>query len=178
MVLREFTPGDEALLVELDSDPQVMHYITGGLATPAAEIRDEVLPRWLRYYEEQPGFGFWAAELHDGGFLGWLHLRPDAEHGDNEPELGYRLRHEAWGRGLATEGSRALIDHAFSIEHVERVRAETMAVHIASRRVMEKCGMRLVRTFHADWPYRIPGDEAGDVEYVIERGDWAGPGPG
>ncbi len=41
-----------------------------------------------------------------------------------------------------------------------------------SRRVMEKCGMRLVRSFRADWPFRIPGDEAGDVEYAIERADW------
>lgn len=33
--------------------------------------------------------------------------------------------------------------------------------------------MRLVRTFHADWPYRIPGDEDGDVEYAITRAEWA-----
>ena len=172
MVLREFTLGDEALLVELDSDPRVMHYITGGVATPRAEIRDEVLPRWIRFYVETPGFGFWAAERHDGGFLGWFHLRPDDEHREDEPELGYRLKHEAWGHGYATEGGRALIDHAFTMPSVRRVRAETVAVHTASRRVMDKCGMRLVRSFRADWPYRIPGDEAGDVEYAIERAEW------
>jgi hypothetical protein len=44
-----------------------------------------------------------------------------------------------------------------------------MAVNTASRRVMEKTGMRFMRTFHADWPVRIPGDEEGDVEYAIER---------
>lgn len=37
---------------------------------------------------------------------------------------------------------------------------------------MEKCGMRLVRTFRADWPVEIPGSEHGDVEYAIERLDW------
>jgi hypothetical protein len=37
---------------------------------------------------------------------------------------------------------------------------------------MERCGMRLVRTFHADWPVRIPGDEHGDVQYAIDRADW------
>ena len=47
-----------------------------------------------------------------------------------------------------------------------------MVVNVASRRVMEKVGMRLVRTFHADWPVRIDGDEHGDVEYVVTRREW------
>ena len=36
----------------------------------------------------------------------------------------------------------------------------------------EKSGMRQVRTFHAEWPVRISGDEYGDVEYEITRADW------
>jgi RimJ/RimL family protein N-acetyltransferase len=52
------------------------------------------------------------------------------------------------------------------------VLAETMVVHTASRRVLEKCGMRVLRTFRADWPFPIPGDEHGDVEYVLDRTDW------
>jgi RimJ/RimL family protein N-acetyltransferase len=55
--------------------------------------------------------------------------------------------------------------------------AEAMAVHTSSRRVMEKAGMHLVRTFHADWPYRIPGDEHGDVEYEITFEEWDGRRP-
>ena len=47
-----------------------------------------------------------------------------------------------------------------------------MAVNTGSRRVMEKSGLRFVRTFHADWPVRIPGDEHGDVEYSITRIEW------
>jgi RimJ/RimL family protein N-acetyltransferase len=56
-----------------------------------------------------------------------------------------------------------------------------MVVNVASRRVIEKAGMRLVRTYHADWPERLPGDEHGDVEYEITRGEWEGgraAGPG
>lgn len=77
------------------------------------------------------------------------------------------------GEGYATEGSRALIDMAFEVPVVQRVVAETMVVHTASRRVMEKAGMRHVRNFHADWPVRIPGDEQGDVEYAISRSEWS-----
>jgi RimJ/RimL family protein N-acetyltransferase len=50
--------------------------------------------------------------------------------------------------------------------------AETMVVNTASRRVMEKSGLTLVRTFHQDWPDKIPGDEHGDVEYALTRADW------
>ena len=65
-----------------------------------------------------------------------------------------------------------MIDKAFAQPGVRRVLAETMTVHTASRRVMERCGLRLVREFHADWPDRIPGDEHGDVEYAIDREEW------
>ena len=55
---------------------------------------------------------------------------------------------------------------------MERVTAETMVVNQASRRVMEKAGLKLVRTFHQPWPYPIDGDEFGDVEYALDRGEW------
>lgn len=173
LVLRQFTPADVDRLVSLDSDAEVMHFITGGLPTPRSEIEDVVLPFWLAYYETSQVAGFWAAEERvSGEFLGWFHLRPADNRADDEPELGYRLRRQSWGTGLATEGSRALVDFAFTKAAARRVTAETMFAHPASRRVMEKVGMRLVREFSADWPYPIPGDELGDVEYAIERGYW------
>ena len=173
LTLRRFTPDDLDAVVALDADPAVMRYITGGAATPREELRDDVLPAWLAYYDRGDRWGFWAAiERASGDFLGWFHLRPPSGDPDDEPELGYRLVRSAWGRGLATEGSRALVDKAFRELGARRVFATTMAVNAASRRVMEKAGLRYVRTFHADWPVRIPGDEAGDVEYAIERAQW------
>ena len=65
-----------------------------------------------------------------------------------------------------------MIDHAFRNLGARRVHAETMVVHHASRQVMEKAGLRYVRTFHAPWPDRIPGDEQGDVEYALIREEW------
>jgi RimJ/RimL family protein N-acetyltransferase len=47
----------------------------------------------------------------------------------------------------------------------DRVAATTMAVNTASRRVMEKAGLRHVRTFFAEWPSYIEGAEHGDVVY-------------
>jgi RimJ/RimL family protein N-acetyltransferase len=172
LVLRRFTPDDLDLIVHLDSDPQVKRYIDNGAEVDRDELA-EMLDWWLGYYDRFAGYGFWAAiDKTTGSFLGWFHLRPGEGAGPQEPELGYRLRQDAWGQGYATEGSKALIDKAFTELGAERVYASTMVVNVASRRVMEKAGLRYVRTFHADWPVRIPGDEHGDVEYAIDRDEW------
>lgn len=55
---------------------------------------------------------------------------------------------------------------------MERVFATTMVVNVASRRVLEKAGLRYVRMFHQPWPYRIDGDEEGDAEYALLRSEW------
>jgi RimJ/RimL family protein N-acetyltransferase len=173
LVLRQFTLDDVDNLVALDADPEVMHFITGGRATPREVIEDDYLPWFLGYYERGERYGFWAAiEKATGEFIGWFHFRPADGYPSDEPELGYRLRRSAWGKGYATEGSRALIRKGFTELGVRRVMAETMVVNTASRRVMEKAGLRLVRTFHQEWPDRIPGDEQGDVEYALTRDEW------
>ena len=89
-------------------------------------------------------------------------------------ELGYRLRRSAWGKGYATEGSRALIQMGFAELGARRVFATTIVVNVASRRVMEKAGLRFVRTFHQPWPDKIEGEEEGDVEYALLREEWSG----
>ena len=172
LVLRQFTTADLELLTELDSDPEVMRFINNGAPVDRAEVA-ETLDWWLGYYERFEGYGFWAAiEKAGGGFVGWFHLRPAEGVDSDQPELGYRFHRWAWGRGLATEGSRALVDKAFLELGATRVNAETMAVNSASRKVMEKAGLRHVRTFESEWPTRIPGDEQGEVEYAITRSEW------
>ena len=173
LLLRRVTPEDVDLIVELDSDPAVMRFLTGGRATPREEIEQEYIPAWLAYYDRYPGYGFWLAiEKETGDFLGWFHFRPQDGDPPDQPELGYRLRQAAWGKGYASEGSRALIDKGFREFGVRRVTANTMTVNTGSRRVMEKSGMRFIRTYFGEWPESIPGDEQGDVEYAITREEW------
>ncbi|HEV8250270.1 MAG TPA: GNAT family N-acetyltransferase [Gaiellaceae bacterium] len=173
LTLRQFTADDVENLVDLDADPTVMRYINGGRATPREEIEPEELPAFLAYYARSDGYGFWAAvEKATGDFIGWFHLRPRADEAADEPELGYRLRRSAWGKGYATEGSRALIEKAFTDLGAQRVWAETMVVNTASHRVTEKAGLKYVRTFHQDWPDEIEGEEEGDVEYALTRSEW------
>jgi len=171
--LRRFTEADEDDLVELDGDPEVMRFLTGGRPTSREEVRTRVLPTVLGFYERFAGFGYWVAEERSTGrFLGWFHFRPGKEPRDGEIELGYRLRRSAWGAGYATEGSLALIRKGFTELGVERVIAKTMTVNRGSRRVMEKCGLTLVRTSHPDGLEAIDGFEHGEVEYALDRADW------
>jgi len=173
LVLRRFSMADADNLVSLDADPDVMRYVTGGIPTSREEIETDFLPAFLAYYDRYDGYGFWAViEKATGEFLGWFHFRPRPDAAPGEVELGYRLRKSAWGKGYATEGSRALIRKGFTDLGVQRVTAEAMAVNVASRRVMEKAGLRLVRTFHQPWPYPMDGDQYGDVEYALDKAGW------
>jgi len=172
--LRRFTADDIDRLVDLDSDPEVMRHITGGAPTPRELYEDLILPRWFALYAEHPGQGYWAAEDRaTDAFLGWFHLREDRI----EPgylELGYRLRRDHWGRGLATEGSRAVIRHGFERAGAEQISSRTLKGNLASQRVMQKCGLRHAGDF--SYPYDAPGSlpdmprEA--VKYVITRPEW------
>jgi RimJ/RimL family protein N-acetyltransferase len=173
LLLSRFTESDVANLRDLDGDPEVMRFVNGGRPVPRDVIRDETLPRFLRAYERFEGFGVWATiERSTGEFVGWFEFYPRKDGSPEEVELGYRLRKFAWGKGYATEGSRALIRKGFTELGVQRVVAETMAVNAASRRVMEKSGLTYVRTFHQEWPERIEGEEHGDVEYALTKADW------
>ncbi|MEV6972850.1 GNAT family N-acetyltransferase [Kitasatospora sp. NPDC093806] len=170
--LRRFTADDVDALVELDADPEVTRYLTGGRPTPRAVVEETLLPLYFDHYRRFGDLGWWAAHERAGGaFLGWFEFR--SLNGDRaEVELGYRLRRPAWGHGYATEGARALIRRGFTELGVERVVAYTMAVNLGSRRVMEKAGLGFVRTFHEDYPEMIPGSEHGEVEYALAAADW------
>ena len=159
--LRPIETADAELLVELDADPEVMRFISGGARTPLDEAE--------RIVERAIGHRWIAYDKSTGELIGWFGLRPSA---GCDRELGYRLRRSAWGKGLATEGSQALIALAFEHLGADRVWADTMTVNVRSRRVMERCGLQYVRTFHLEWPEPIEGTEAGDVEYEITKAEW------
>jgi RimJ/RimL family protein N-acetyltransferase len=154
--LRPLAVDDVDHLVALDADPEVMRFLTGGVPSTREEVdaavRASLDHRWR------------ADTLAAGAFVGWFGLRPSA---DGEYELGYRLRRDAWGLGYATEASRALVDAAFGVLGARRVWAQTMAVNTSSRRVMERCGLRFVRSFHLEWADPIEGTELGEVEYEL-----------
>ena len=155
LILREFRLSDAPAIVEMDSDPAVQEFL--GEESPTEQVVLARITETLSKYPSGSNRGFWAAE-EDGKFIGWFHLRPSRDTG--ETELGYRLIQSAWGRGLATEGSRALLE----LVKGERVIARTMILNKRSRSVMEKLGMKPVRTF----PYTGSGPDD-EIEYALDQ---------
>ena len=174
LYLRRLIPEDAPLLAALDSDPAVMQFISKGEATPLENIEAVILPRLLSYYTVSETVGFWAAHTRaPDTFVGWFHLRPDRFSPD-EMELGYRLKRAVWGRGYATEMSRALIDRGFTAWEYDRIIARARVGNAASRRVMEKCGLRQEGffTYPADL---LPGwteAERSAVKYGLDRAQY------
>ena len=173
LILRQFTEDDVDNLFNLNGDPEVMRYLTGGRPTPREEIRDQMIPFHLAVYGRLDRLGTWAAESSaTREFLGWFHFRPGRDSDITNIELGYRLVRPAWNRGYATEGSRALISRGFTELQVERVFAHTMTLNAGSRRVLEKCGLTLVGTIPYEGPFEIEGAEQGQVEYALTKVEW------
>jgi RimJ/RimL family protein N-acetyltransferase len=173
LVLREFTPGDVDLLADLDSDPEVMKYLTNGVASTRESLASQV-SHVIAEYPRYPGFGMWSAFERDSGeFVGWFALQPHSAGSALEPELGYRLQRRVWGRGYATEGAVWLRDYAFGALGATRIWADTMAVNTRSRAVMERIGLRHIATYIGEWEDPIPGSEEGDVVYALTRDEWA-----
>ena len=165
LLLRRFAEADVGRLLALHNDLEVMRFINGGKPTSREEVE-------RGYRERFAGDGYWAAvEKATGEFLGWFAF-DQKESGPEEAELGYRLKRSAWGKGYATEGSRALIRKGFTELGVRRVWAQTMAVNLSSRRVMEKAGLAYVQTLHLQWEEPLPGTEHGEVEYALTKADW------
>lgn len=174
MLLRRLTEADAGPLAALYGDPRVMRFITLQPPSPT-EVESKILPAYLREYQElADGLGSFAAvEKETGQLAGRVSLRPANSYGlTGGTELGYRLYPAFWGRGLATEGARALIASAFERLPLDRVVATTMADNTGSWRVLEKCGLRRVSTFYYPDADRMPGAEHGDFVYELTRRDW------
>ena len=115
-----------------------MRYIGDGSAGTRASV-SAALARARKYYRNFPGLGVWPAEA-GGVFIGWFCLNyvPDTI----EVEVGYRLRPQAWGRGYATEGARALVRYGFDTLGLYRIIGLTHPDNVASQRVLQKAGLR------------------------------------
>jgi len=166
LTLRPVCPADRADLIALEADAEVMRYLNGGQPVPDAGIPDA---DFLTPRGEEPEV--LAAHHHaSGAFIGWFALFDDGwVDGLRTAEIGYRLCRSAWGQGYATEGVCALIEAAFDALGFDRVRAETMAANRASRRVLEKAGLRHAETVFPNPAPAIPGADQGEVIYEIHK---------
>lgn len=167
LTLRPVIPADRADLIALEADPAVMRFLNGGRPVPEAgwSNSDFLTPRGT-----EPEV-LAARTLATSDFVGWFAPFDDGVVGGlRTAELGYRLRREIWGQGYGTEGVKALAAEALDRLGFDRIRAETMAVNLAARRVLEKAGFRHVETVYPRFAQPIPGEDAGEVIYEMGPG--------
>jgi ribosomal-protein-alanine N-acetyltransferase len=140
LFLRRWLPADRAPFAQLNRDPAVMEFMPALLST---EESSRFVDR-IEAHFEQHGFGLWAADLRKSSeFIGYIGLAIPRFESAFTPctEIGWRLASAYWGRGLATEGARAVLRHAFLSLGLPALVSFTVPANIRSRRVMEKIGM-------------------------------------
>src|SRR6516164_8517537 len=134
--------------------PRVMELMPGALSL---EESDRLVDQ-IESHFRQHGFGLYGAELRrDGCFIGFIGLAVPSFHAHFTPcvEIGWRLSADYWGQGLATEGAREVMRHAFEMLGLEELVSFTVPANLRSRRVMEKLGMIYQPTDEFDHP-RLP----------------------
>jgi len=154
LLLRRWRDADREPFARLNADPRVMEFFPAALSR---EQSDELVDRIEAHFERH-GFGLFAAELRAGRrFIGYVGLAvPDFEASFTPcVEIGWRLAAEHWSQGLATEGAKEVLRHAFETLRLDEIVSFTAPANLASRHVMEKIGMTRSPADDFDHP-RLP----------------------
>ena len=140
--LRSVEAGDAERLFEIYGDAATMRLV-GRTGRPVADLEaTRRAVEAIRRHEQLHGFGLWALDERDGERLvGVAGLAWVEGHGP-EVEAAYILCRDRWGRGYATEALRAVLGIGHGQLGLERIVALAYLENDASRRVMEKAGMR------------------------------------
>lgn len=149
LLLREILPSDETAWFEMDSNPDVHKYLGNEPVTNIEQIRQATQSIRQQYIDN--GIGRWAAiEKASGNFIGWSGLKLIKEYENNHIDfydVGYRLHPNYWGKGYATESAKAAIEYGFNQLQLTEIIGMVHQDNKASRRALEKCGLRFVEQF-------------------------------
>lgn len=140
LLLRRWGDADQEPFFRLNSDPRVMEFLPNCLSRAES---DQFIERIEAHFRKHC-FGLYAAELRENhAFAGFIGLSVPAFEAYFTPcvEIGWRLAAEHWGSGLATEGAKGVLNHAFLDLRLQEVVSFTVPANVRSRRVMEKIGM-------------------------------------
>jgi len=139
LVLRAFRPKDGRAYLRILSSEGVLHYFP--TSSPPAPARvGTMIEAMLRHWEEH-GFGIWAVVSPSGDLMGRAGIQVIPE--TDEVEVDYLLGPDWWGSGFATEAIRYALRFGLEEKGLERIVGIVHPDNLASRRVLEKIGMRL-----------------------------------
>ncbi|QLE85556.1 GNAT family N-acetyltransferase [Shewanella sp. Scap07] len=141
--------SDALLMYDLDSNPNVMHYITGGRTSTMDDITQLMLPRLNAYRNADKGWGLWGVftklEKQRDSFLGWILIRPMHFFGPkpnfNSLEIGWRFKESCWGKGIATQAAKHTLNNLCCMQDITTISAIAEPDNLGSINIMAKLGM-------------------------------------
>jgi RimJ/RimL family protein N-acetyltransferase len=141
LTLREMRVADAPALTALINHPKVFRMLLD--SEPATE---EIFVRRIgelrkQAQEQDPRLFFNLTFTVDGAIVGNGGLNVHSMT-HRRAEIGYAVHHDWWGRGVATEAARLLIEFGFRTLGMHRIEATTRPDNAASGRVLEKAGLR------------------------------------
>lgn len=160
LMLREFVPEDAPDLAKILSDPETMRFYP-------APYDQEGVQQWIERNRERykkDGVGLWAINVKSTNeLIGDCGVILQEVDGELLYEIGYHLRRDCWGQGLATEAALACRDWAFANLQVDRLISLIRPENWPSRRVAERNGMTMWKEIswrglqHCMYSIRRPG---------------------
>jgi ribosomal-protein-alanine N-acetyltransferase len=172
LVLRRWRDADRGPFAALNADPLVMAHFPSPLSREESDAFVDRIDSGL----EQRGWGLWAVEVPGtAAFVGFVGLNPATFGAPFTPavEVGWRLAHEHWGRGYATEGAQAALDFGFETLALDEIVSFTTHGNTRSRDVMDRLGMHHDPVDDFDNPNVAAGDPLRrHVLYRLDRAGW------
>jgi RimJ/RimL family protein N-acetyltransferase len=139
LILREFTLDDATFALALNSDPAVLRYTYDTPLATLDDARRMLLEAPLADYEIV-GYGRLVCVLKQTGEpIGFSGLKYLPDYG--EIDIGFRFMRRYWGRGLATESARPLMDYGREVLGLDRIVGIVDPDNVGSVRVLEKLGL-------------------------------------
>jgi RimJ/RimL family protein N-acetyltransferase len=137
VALRQWLDSDLDPFAEMNGDPEVMRYFPA----PLTREQSEILLTRQRELIASRGWGLWALDV-EGAFAGFVGLAVPSFDAPFTPcvEIGWRLRREFWGRGIAYRGALRALTYGFNVLSLPEIVSFTAAVNARSRRLMERLG--------------------------------------
>ena len=151
LILRRWELRDHAPFLAMGNDPEVMRYL--GPPLTAADVEAAIARH--NGHLDSVGYCFWAMERRaDSVFLGFCGIKPGAEGTPiaGRPEIGWRLRRDAWGQGYAREAAEASLDWGWASGGFDHILAITVPANVRSWGLMERLGMQRVADGDFDHP--------------------------
>ncbi|CAM3985136.1 GNAT family N-acetyltransferase [Flavobacterium branchiophilum] len=144
LILRPLALDDAPAMFEMDKNPKVHQYLWNKPVCHIQETLDTIT--YVRQQYVDYHIGRYAVVLKETmEFIGWAGLKWNSEEVQEQIhfyDIGYRLSEPNWGKGYATEASKAWMEYGFKTMKINIIKAAAQLENAASNQVLKKIGMQ------------------------------------